>query len=462
MPKYNEKVQVASYKPMESEVNDDIAKKLSWEVDDIAASLTNSLSGDIGSLNVFVLGKDGKMTRLFEPDDYLEYEDYHYDKMASAALANCLFVQHPNGALHQVGMTRDGDDIEVTVSEPVTELALPPSPGFLARFLSWFGHKESVEKVKAYDEVKNFNDAFKALAGKKEYDIDTKPEMKPLKSKAEIQAEANREWEKRRQIFEETEKKAQARQKEIEEQKKLEELRKLEEEKKLAEQKKLEEEKKKLEEQNAKEKNEVPMTNEEWENKILEELNQEPIKDTRNMSTKEFYDYLQEQYQTRYFFSEAVLENKNATPADYYKYMTSSLVRGAAAEIYDKADNIRHDGNREKFLRDSRDLFTSMAAGLRNYVVKNTDHDLVRNYFADRGNHKHFGDLQNFARKFAQNGLENYKFEVKKQNQEMEEALKQSQPQQQVQQQIEQGATQIQQQPQPQQQQPKAEAPSIS
>ena len=46
-------------------------------------------------------------------------------------------------------MTRDGDDIEVTVSMPVTELALPPSPGFLARFLSWFGHKESVEKVNA-------------------------------------------------------------------------------------------------------------------------------------------------------------------------------------------------------------------------------------------------------------------------------------------------------------------------
>ena len=92
MPKYNEKVQVASYKPMEAEVNDDIAKKLSWEVDDIAASLTNSLSGDIGTLNVFVLGKDGKMTRLFDPDDFLEYADYRFDKMASAALANCLFV----------------------------------------------------------------------------------------------------------------------------------------------------------------------------------------------------------------------------------------------------------------------------------------------------------------------------------------------------------------------------------
>ena len=130
--------------------------------------------------------------------------------------------------------------------------------------------------------------------------------------------------------------------------------------------------------------------------------------------------------------------------------MTSSLVRGAAAEIYDKADNIRHDGNRERFLRDSRDLFTSMAAGLRNYVVKNTDHDLVRNYFADRGNHKHLGDLQNFARKFAQNGLENYKFEVKKQNEEMQNQAQQSQPKNsQVQQQVEQDAAQIQQQPEP-------------
>ena len=31
MPKYNEKVQVASYKPMEAEVNDDINKENSYD-----------------------------------------------------------------------------------------------------------------------------------------------------------------------------------------------------------------------------------------------------------------------------------------------------------------------------------------------------------------------------------------------------------------------------------------------
>ena len=42
-----EKVQVASYKPME--VDDDLARKFSWEAEDIAAALTDK-TGPIGAI----------------------------------------------------------------------------------------------------------------------------------------------------------------------------------------------------------------------------------------------------------------------------------------------------------------------------------------------------------------------------------------------------------------------------
>ena len=375
MPKYNVEVKPTAYKEMKADEAFDRA--FQRQQSDMAAKLSGRKNADITYLNVFALGKNGKMTQLHDPEVYFEHK-IPWAHMTEAARANCLFVRDKDGALRQIGLEHENGEINLTVSDPIRDNPHANRPSLWTYIKAFFNNKAAKEEVAAY----RFNEAFRALAGNEDYNIKLNPDMVKI------------------------------------EEPKIEEP-------KIAQPKPEE----KIKEQ---------VNVEEWERNILNELNREKVPDIRNMNAEEFYNHLGEVLSaphSKVFSLPVVVGQPNTTPVDYYKFMTGILVRNVADGMYHEADRITDGAKREAFLNQSKDLFASMAAGLRNYVVKNTDHNAVRDYFENRGKLESLSNLVNIARELDRNGVNHYMKEVQAQN----EAAKQvQQPQQQVQMQQEQ------------------------
>ena len=383
MPKYNVEVKPTTYKAIEADEAFDLA--FQQQQSDMAAKLSGRKKADITHLNVFALGKNGKMTQLHDPEVYFEHK-IPWANMAKAAHANCLFVRDKDGALRQIGLEHENGVINLTVSDPIKDNPPANSPSLWTYIKAFFNNKEAKETVTAY----RFNKAFRALAGNADYNIKLNPDMIKI------------------------------------------------EEPKTEEQK--------IENPMPEKKVKAQVNEEEWERNILNELNREEMPDIRNMSVEEFYAHLdgvRSAPQSKGFSFPVVVGQPNTTPVDYYKFMTRVLVRNVAEGMYHEAEQITDSAKRNEFLDKSKDLFTSMTAGLRSYVVKHTDHNAVRDFFANRGEADAFSNLFNITRELDRNGVNHYMKEVQVQN----VAAKQAQ----------QPAAQVQ---QVQMEQPKMEAPT--
>ena len=356
MPKYNVEVKPVAYRAMEADEAFDLA--FQQQQSDMAAKLIGRKKADITHLSVFALGKNGNMMQLHDPEVYFAHK-IPWAYMAKAARASCLFVRDQDGALRQIGLEEENGKINLTLSDPIQDNPPANTPSIWTYIKAFFNNKKAKEEVTAY----RFNQAFRALAGNEEYNIKLNPDM--------VKIEAQKI-----------------------------------EEPKIAEPKP----EKKIKE---------PVNAEEWERNILHELKQEKVPDIRNMNAEEFYAHLAgvlSAPHSKIFSLPVVVGQPNTTPVDYYKFMTGILVRNVADGMYHEAERITDGAKREAFLNQSKDLFVSMAAGLRSYVVKHTDHNVVRDYFENRGEPEALSNLFNITREFDHNGVNNYMKEVRAQN----------------------------------------------
>ena len=170
-----------------------------------------------------------------------------------------------------------------------------------------------------------------------------------------------------------------------------------------------------------------------WERDILNQLSLEEGPDIRSMTANEFFSHLSNTMTMANANSLAfdkVMAQENGTPLDYYKLATNTLVSNAARAIVIEANRTNTPAEKEKFLNQSKELFISVSAGLRNHAVKNTDHNAVRSFFYnERNDPASFSKLKGDLQALEKNGVQNYMDQVKAQNAAGKQMQQPQQPQ---------------------------------
>ena len=379
MPKYNLSVQPVKYRPTASNP----------QIEDAFMSQEFEVTRELFGPNPGKLTTAKHIFTRLEDGSFMEEALRTTENLLVSIHSNALFVTDRNGCLRQIGLENNNGEINITVSVPVEELALPPRPTWWTHVKSFFGNKAAREQVKAYNDTKEFNDQFEALVNNEKYGIKRNPNAAPT------QASQAEEVEKQQPEVKGPEVKA------------------------------------------------------------------EPLKPSK-MNPEQFYNHLEamkKQGEEIDIFN----VSRSASVEEFYKSLAQIMEGQIARNMKAEADKFTDPAEKNAFLDGRKHLYTSLVAGLGNFIANEIDEDVIRERIAN----KETSLLMVTVMGIKKNGVEGYMKSIQAQNEVNKQEMEQSQPsaqvQAQAQTQVEQGAAQIQQQqPEPKPAQQGMGGPSLS
>ena len=153
----------------------------------------------------------------------------------------------------------------------------------------------------------------------------------------------------------------------------------------------------------------------------------EPLNPSK-MNPEQFYNHL-EAMEKQGKEIDPVDVSMKGNPEIFYKSMEEMIRGQIAGDIKAKADKLTNPAEKDAFLDGQKHLYTSLAAGLGNFITKAVDRDLLNQMYAEKSR----GLLVSKATVLQINGMEDYLKSIQAQN-EANKQMEQSQASAQVQQ----------------------------
>ena len=376
----------------------------------------NSLSEAAGAL--FTVKKGGKFQRM--------PENLQQDDMMMYAKSNRLYVRDRNNALRQVSLNTDGETPVLEVSEPVRTLP-PRRPSLLTYIKSWFNNVAAKEKIQIYQQEKAAHEAFRReLEGfgvdpnpKRPMNWEEVPEMRqaevnPSEVAKEAKVEVNPPKVQPKKVKASEVKKPEVKEPEI---KKTEVNRSATKPQLVFEdvvEKNVVQEKPKVQSSVMQPPRPKPQSQPRpWQQPVQKN---DPLNPSQ-MSPEQFYAHLEkiDAYNNETLVTSA-LAKEDCTPDKYYEAVAKTLEGQVAREMLNKVNGL-NDDEKVEFLDKKKAVYTSLTAGLRDYVRGKIDPERVDTIFRKHGpQSEEAWPLIDEAEELAGTGVEEYLKSVKAQN----------------------------------------------
>lgn len=176
MPKYDVSIKGTTFKDASIFTNGDYEKAFLDQMDEVVQKLTGYEAGlDDFQHRLFGIEDDGKVRKMeASPNNY----------RVRMARDNRLFFKDEDDNLRQIGFEKNGDEITVTVSDPIpfkNPIEMPKSPSLWTYIKALFNNEAKAE-VKAYWEARSFRNCIRRLID--DYSFEREPEPKKLEEDA--------------------------------------------------------------------------------------------------------------------------------------------------------------------------------------------------------------------------------------------------------------------------------------